>query len=61
MRTLLDFSNLPRHIDGVITKEFIPAITGGVKCSENERRFLSLPPKLGGLGIPMFSETSDFE
>ena len=45
---------------GRILKEFIPAITR-VKCSENERKLLSLPPKLGGLGTPKFSETSDFE
>ena len=37
------------------------AITGGVKCSKNEGELLSLPSKLDGLGIPIFSETSDFE
>ena len=45
MRTILNVSNLLRHIDDVIAKEFIPAITGGVKC----------------FVIPMFSETPDFE
>ena len=54
-----NISNLLRYIDDVITKEFILAIAGGIKCSENERNLLSLPPKLGGLGIPIFSETSD--
>ena len=53
-----NISNLLRYIDDVITKEFILAIAGGIKCSENERK-LSLPPKLSGLGIPVFSETSD--
>ena len=52
---------LLQHIDDVITKEFIPAITRGVKCSENERKLSSLPLKLGGLGIPIFFETSGFE
>ena len=61
MRTVPNISNLLRHIDDFITKEFIPAITGGAKCFENERKLLSLPPKLGGLGIPIFSEKSDFE
>ena len=61
MRTIPNISNLLRHIHDVITKEIIPTITGGVKFSENERKLLSLPPKLGGLGIPIFSETSDFE
>ena len=61
MRTVPNISNLLQHTDDVITKEFIPEITGGVKCSENERKLLSLSPKLGGLGIPIFSEMSDFE
>ena len=61
MRTIPNISNLLRQIDDVITKEFILAVTGGVKCSENEKKLLSLPPKLGGLGIPIFSEASDFE
>ena len=60
MRTVPNISNLLQH-DDVITKEFIPAITGGVKCSDNERKLLSLPPKLGDLCPPVFSETSDFE
>ena len=61
VRTVPNILNLLRPIDDIITKEFIPSITGGVQCSENERKLLSLSPKLGGLGIPIFSETSDFE
>ena len=66
MRTVPDISNLMQHIDDVITKEFIPAITGGAKCSENERKLLSFPSKfrhtnISGLGISIFSETCDFE
>ena len=61
MRTVLNFPNLLPHIDDVITKEFIPAITRGVKCSENERKLSSIPLKLAGLGIPILFETSDFE
>ena len=38
MRTVPDISNLIQHIDDIITKEFIPAIRGGVKCSENVRK-----------------------
>ena len=41
--------------------EFIPAITGGVFCNEMERKFIALPPKLGGLGIPIFGEISNYE
>ena len=41
--------------------EFIPAITGRIICSEKERNLLYLPPKLGGLVIPVFSSISDSE
>ena len=59
MMSVPNISNLLRYIDDVITKEFILAIAGGIKCSKNERKLLSPQPKLGGLGIPIFSETSD--
>ena len=58
------FENLSEHLkplDDVITSEFIPAITEGHICSEDERVLLSLPVKLGGLAIPIFSKTSDDE
>ena len=34
----------------------MPAITGGVKCSDSEKRLMSLPPRFGDLGISIFSE-----
>ena len=48
-------------LDDVISTEFIPAITGGINCSTVERNLLSLPPKFGGLGIPIFREISQTE
>ena len=41
--------------------DFIQAITGGKNISEIERKLLSLPVKLGGLGIPIFSEICETE
>ena len=61
MRTVPDISSLLQKVDDVITTELIPAITGGIICSSAERRLLSLPPKLGGLGIPILSSISDTE
>ena len=43
-------------IDGEIISEFKRAITGGIHCSDIERQLLSLPSKLGGLGILIFAE-----
>ena len=41
--------------------DFIPTITEGHQCTPVERQLLSLPVRLGGLGIPIFSEMCDRE
>ena len=61
MRTIPDISDQLNQPEEVITSEFIPAITGGIHCSNIERKLLSLPSKLGGLGIPIFAEISNQE
>ena len=60
-RTIPDISGQLNQLDELITSEFIPAITGGIHCSDIERKLLSFPSKLGGLGIPMFAEISNQE
>ena len=45
--------NLLKRLGDLITKQFIQSVTGG---SNAERRFLPLPPRMGGLGILVFSE-----
>ena len=42
-------------------KLFISPISDGINCSYIERKLLSFPPKLGGLGILIFSEIADKE
>ena len=49
------------ELDQVITNELIPAITDGLVVSSEERVLLSLPVKLGGLGIPIFAESCKTE
>ena len=39
----------------------MPAITGGVHCSNIERKLLLRPLKLWGLGIPIFAIISNQE
>ena len=49
---------LQQHIgdfDHVIDTVFIPAITDGHICSDDKRLLLSLPAKMGGLALPVFS------
>ena len=50
-----------KELDDVIKTEFLPAITGGINCSDIERRLMSLPPRFGGLGFPILSESSQKE
>ena len=50
-----------RQIDKVIQTEPIPSITGGITCDKNEIKLLSVPPKLGGLWIPIFAESYQVE
>ena len=61
MRIMHGISDQLNQPDEVITSKFIPAITGGIHCSNIERKLLSFPSKLGGLGIPIFAEISNQE
>ena len=61
LRTIpgMEFHLVP--LEEVIRHNFIPAITGGHVVNDNERTLLSLPPRLGGLGIPIFTESAPVE
>ena len=61
MRTIPNIGKKLKQLDDVVRTEFIPAITGGFNCSDLERKLLSFPPKLGGFGIPIFSETAEID
>ena len=58
MRTIPGISKLLRKVDEVI---LIPAITSGITITENERKLLSLSPRLGGLYIPIFEKEGKIE
>ena len=51
LRTVQDISPLLRPLDDAIHQQFLPALTGRPPCSPEERELLSLPVRLGGLGI----------
>ena len=61
MRTIPGIGKLLRNADEVILTEFISAITGGIFITENDRKLLSLAPRLGGLGIPIFEELCEIK
>ena len=61
LRTIPNVAELLRPFDEILNTKFIPAITENQNISEFDRKLLSLPVKLGGLGIPVFSESSEVE
>ena len=61
LRTIPDMKDVLHPIEETIRQYFILAITGGHLCSDDERVLLSLPVKLGGLGISILTDSSDQE
>ena len=45
-----------KRLDEIILAELLPPLTGGINFNQHERLLISLPPKNGGLGIPIFEE-----
>lgn len=56
MRTIPNLEEVLKPLDEVIDRSFIPAIIEGHVLSSDDRKLLSLPVRLGGMGIPLFSE-----
>ena len=50
MRTGPEISTLFQPLEDIIRSKLIPALSEGRFVTENERKLLSLPPKLGGMG-----------
>ena len=52
---------LLKTLEDVIRFNFIPAITGGHVCSDNDRILLTLPVTFDGLAIPLFHNDAKYE
>ena len=59
MRTLEDVSEEFKPLEDAITNKLLPAMTGITTLTRHERQVLSLPCRLGGLGIEDPSSISD--
>ena len=59
MRTISSIKDFLMPLEEVIRFKFIPSIHS--ICSNDERVLLSLPTRLGGLGIPLFHENTGTE
>ena len=60
MRTIPHISSKLKCLDAELDS-FVSAILDDYKFSSADRKLFSLPVKLGGLAIPIFSEISDTE
>ena len=54
IRTLPNIKQHLTQLDALVDQLFIPAITDGHMCSDDERLLISLPVKKAGLAIPIF-------
>ena len=59
LRTIPNIEDRLKKIDEVVRHKFIPAIIGGHIINDAERVMLSLPTRLGGLGLKIFAETAE--
>ena len=60
MRTTPPLGKSLKSLEDVIRFNFIPAITGGHLCSDNERILLFLPVTFGGVAIPLFHNDAKY-
>ena len=50
-----------KKVDEIIRHRFIPSINGGHIVNDQERKILSLPPRLGGMGLKVFADEASKE
>ena len=61
LRVLNDIGPAIERIDHIINTKFLPAILDGQQLSQLDREVIALPVRLGGLGIPIFSQICSTE
>ena len=61
MRTIPGIGHLFKPLESAIRTKLIPALTENRQVTEEERLLLSLPPRMGGMGIIDPSELADLE
>ena len=61
LRTIPHFDQHLKKLEEVIKHRLLPAILGGHIVTDQERKLLALPPRLGGMGIKIPYEYAEFE
>ena len=59
LRTTTNIAALLQPIEDILRQKLIPAITGKQHINDEERKLLALPPRLGGLGIDILTQSAD--
>ena len=59
LRTIPNIKDEMKHLDEIVRHRLIPALVGGHVINDFERSLLSLPPRLGGLGLKILEEEAD--
>ena len=59
LRTIPNIEDQLKKIDVVVRHKLIPAIISGHIINDSERVMLSLPTRLAGLGLKIFTETAE--
>ena len=61
IRTIPNISHPLQPLENVIQREFITSLFEGRTCNDEEHQLLSVPVKLGGMGITNITSISDIE
>ena len=61
MRTVPKLGDLMTPLESIIRLKYIPSITGGHICSDDERKLPLLPTRYGSLAISLFHKIASFE
>ena len=61
LRTIPNIEDQLKKIDEILRHKLIPAIIGGYIIKNAKSVMLSLPTRLGGLGLKIFAEISENE
>ena len=61
IRVIENFATKLQPVEDAISQYLIPALTERHRCSQNDRKLLSLPVRLGGLSIPILTESAPAE
>ena len=61
LRTIPSIENEMEKVDEIVRHRLIPPINGGHIINDQERVILSLPPRLGGMGLKVFAKAASTE